>query len=345
MVLSWGDGEAPSDAEALTAGRMVLRQMGWQDHQHVLAVHRDRPNLHLHMVLNRVHPRTGRACALSHDYARLEHACRRVERAFGWPPDRGRFRPEVRDGVLTLRPMAQAHWQARVAVREAGLRPDPLSVRGPERRSGMAPLRDRLPASILSQARRQLADVVSWIGLHSGLRALGLRYLRQGGGGRVTEIGGRGAMPACHLGAAFALPRLVARFGRFRPAPPARDVPPTWGPGEEALRQAHDRARADRRERRDDLDRRHRAERGRLNDALRGIDPVIAAAFRMVLTADQRAARRAFSAVPLPRLGDHPEMTPDAGAEVSRDGRHRSLRRGCEGGPIPPMDHTRARQL
>ena len=29
VVLSWGDGEAPSDAEALTAGRMVLRQMDW----------------------------------------------------------------------------------------------------------------------------------------------------------------------------------------------------------------------------------------------------------------------------------------------------------------------------
>ncbi|WP_411840259.1 hypothetical protein [Paracoccus sp. ME4] len=98
----------------------------------------------------------------------------------------------------------------------------------------MAPLRDRLPASILSQARRQLADVVSWIGLHSRLRALGLRYLRPGGGGRVTVIGGRGAMPACHLGAAFALPRLVARFGRFpRPAGkgcPADVEPPGGGP-------------------------------------------------------------------------------------------------------------------
>ncbi|WP_411840258.1 AAA family ATPase [Paracoccus sp. ME4] len=65
----------------------------------------------------------------------------------------------------------------------------------------------------------------------------------------------------------------------------------------------------------------------------------------MVLTDDQRGARRAFSAVPLPRLGDYPVMTPGARAEASRDGRHRSLRRGCEGAPILPMDHTRARQL
>lgn len=351
VVLSWGDGEVPSDTAALAAGRMVLRQMGWQDHQHVLAIHRDRPNLHVHLVLNRVHPLTGKACSLGHDYARLELACRRTEMAFGWPPDRGRFQPEVRDGVLRLVPMPEAHWRARQAAREAGLRADPLSVRGPARRSGTAPLRDRLPASILQRARQLLADVANWAGLHAGLAALGLRYLRHGSGARVTERDGRGAMPACHLGAAFGLPRMVARLGRFRPAPTPGAVLPVAARPEDAARAAYDRARTERRARRAELGRRHKDERGGLTHALRGLDPVIACAFRLALQAEQRAARTAFRAVPLPRLADYGVMTPAPSPSVARNGRHRHLRREAQcrhadpAFPRPALDHTRARQL
>lgn len=351
VVLSWGDGEAPSDMAALAAGRMVLRRMGWQEHQHVLAVHRDRPNLHVHLVLNRVHPRTGRTCSLSHDYARLEHACRKTEMAFGWPPDRGRFRPKVRDGVLRLVSMPRAHWEARQAAREAGLRADPLSVRGPARRSGTAPLRDRLPASILGRARQLLADVVNWAGLHAGLTALGLRYLRHGSGARVTERDGTGAMPACHLGAAFGLPRMVAQLGPFRPAPEPDVVRQTRTLPDGAARAAYNRARAERRARRAELGRQHKAERGRLGHALRGLDPIVAAAFRRALQAEQCAARTAFRAIPLPRLADYGMTIPASTSWASRDGRHRHLRREAQcrqedpGFARPALDHTRARQL
>ncbi|MEE2860077.1 MAG: relaxase/mobilization nuclease domain-containing protein [Paracoccus sp. (in: a-proteobacteria)] len=351
VVLSWGDGEAPSDTAALAAGRMVVLRMGWQDHQHVLAVHRDRPNLHVHLVLNRVHPRTGRACSLGHDYARLEHACRSTEMVFGWPPDRGRFQTEMSKGVLRLVPMPEAHWRARHAAREAGLRTDPLSVRGPERRSGTAPLRDRLPASILQRAQQLLADVASWAGLHAGLAALGLRYLRHGSGARVTERDGSGAMPACHLGAAFGLARMVARLGRFRPAPTPDAVLPVVARPEAAARAAYDRARAERRARRADLGREHKAERSGLGHALRGLDPVIADAFRVALQAEQRAARTAFRAIPLPRLADYGMTIPAPTSWASRDSRHRHLRREAQCWqadptfPRPPLDHTRARQL
>ncbi|MFL2779339.1 MAG: relaxase/mobilization nuclease domain-containing protein [Paracoccus marcusii] len=351
VVLSWGDGEAPPDAAALAAGRMMLRQMGWQDHQHVLAIHRDRPNLHVHIVLNRVHPRTGKACSLSHDHARLELACRRTEMAFGWPPDRGRFRPEVTDGVLRLMPMPQADWQARHAAREAGLRADPLSVRGPARRSSTAPLRDRLPASILQRARQLLADVASWAGLHAGLAALGLRYLRRGSGARVTEKDGTGAMPACHLGAAFGWARMVARLGPFCPAPEPDAARPATARRDGAAGAAYDRARAERRERRAGLGRQQRAERGQLTHALRGLDPIIAGAFRLALQTEQRAARTAFRALPLPRLADYGMTTPTPTPWASRDSRHRHLRREAQcrqvdrAFPRLALDHTRARQL
>lgn len=32
LVLSWGDGENPTDRNALAAARLVLREMGWQQH-------------------------------------------------------------------------------------------------------------------------------------------------------------------------------------------------------------------------------------------------------------------------------------------------------------------------
>ena len=355
LVLSWGDGENPADRIALGAARVVLREMGWQQHQYVLAVHRDRRNVHVHVVLNRVHPLTGRACSLSHDYARLERACRLVELAFGWPPDRGRFCPVLNDGKLTLQPMPPAHWEARRAARAEGLRPDPPSVRGHERRSGLAPLRDRLPDALMQKAREVIGRARSWPALHDGLLALSLRYLRHGSGARIVETVTGAFMPACHLGTAFGLQRLISRLGRFRPAAPVFPAPlkpPV--PGEAAAQAAYAQARIERRQKRAIFDTAQKAEARQLRGKLRGLHPVVAAAFRLVLGEKQRAERQAFRKTPLPRLADHGLVPPalDAPPPAERQRRrHRQLlrearcRKTCPELPQSPMDHTRARQL
>lgn len=355
MVLSWGDGESPDDRQALAAAQDVLRRMGWHEHQYVLAVHRDRLNVHVHVVLNRVHPVSGKALSVSHDFARLELACRVIERAFGWPADRGRFLAEVNGGELRLAPRPKAHWDARLAARAEGLRPDPRTVRGAERRTGLAPLRDRLSTAVIEQTRRVIRQAVDWAALHAGLLGLGLRYRCHGSGARIVEAASGACMPACHLGSAFGLHQLRARLGTFRPGP-VRDPAshPAAARVHDSPRRRHALAREERRDRMADLRRAQEEERQRVAESLRGLDHRIAAAFRRVLREDQRREGEMLHAVPLPRLADY-GVGPSAAEALSpreqlgRRHRHvvRRHRALTASGQIDAeaLDHTRARQM
>jgi len=59
--LSWAPGEEVSKSEMLAAARSSLKALGLQDHQHMIVAHNDTHMAHCHVVLNRVHPNTGKA--------------------------------------------------------------------------------------------------------------------------------------------------------------------------------------------------------------------------------------------------------------------------------------------
>ena len=69
------------DREALeqVVDRM-LSDLGLEDHQAFLVAHNDTAHQHVHVMINRVHPETGKAWHPSHDYARIEKSLRHQER-------------------------------------------------------------------------------------------------------------------------------------------------------------------------------------------------------------------------------------------------------------------------
>ncbi|MET3135343.1 hypothetical protein AAKU55_005651 [Oxalobacteraceae bacterium GrIS 1.11] len=67
VVLSWPDGEAPTDGQAFDCGAHALYAVGMAGHQYVFGVHCDTSHVHLHIAVNRVHPATFKA-----------HQCRRL---------------------------------------------------------------------------------------------------------------------------------------------------------------------------------------------------------------------------------------------------------------------------
>lgn len=195
----------------------------------------------------------------------------------------------------------------------------------------------------------------NWPALHDGLGALRLRYLRHGSGARIMEIASAAFMPACHLGSAFGLHRLITRLGRFRPAAAAFAAPPMPSvPREAAALAAYALARNERRQKRAAFNTTQKAEARTLRGKLRGLHPLVAAAFRLVLSEKQRVARQAFRNTPLPRLADHglPPPALDALPPAERQRRrHRQLLREARCRKTHPelprsaMDHTRARQF
>jgi len=91
-LLSWDTSENPSLKEQMDAGREALKALGLSDHQTMIVGHTDTANPHVHVVVNLVHPETGKTASLSNDQIKLskwaeayrkergqEHLCQEYE--------------------------------------------------------------------------------------------------------------------------------------------------------------------------------------------------------------------------------------------------------------------------
>jgi len=98
LVISWRDGEHPTNTQAFEAGRAALASLGLDAYQHVMAVHREETgNDHLHVAVNRVHPETYRGAYLSKSYYALDRAMREIELRQGSERDSGRYEVRYRE--------------------------------------------------------------------------------------------------------------------------------------------------------------------------------------------------------------------------------------------------------
>lgn len=60
MSLSWHKDDRPEPQHMIDSADALLKHMGWDQHQAVLVSHNDTEHRHIHIVLNRVNPDTGR---------------------------------------------------------------------------------------------------------------------------------------------------------------------------------------------------------------------------------------------------------------------------------------------
>jgi hypothetical protein len=97
-ILSWRAGENPTDSQAFDAVSSTLTALRMHDNQWVAAVHRNTPNIHAHVAVNRVHPETFKAVSVFRDWLVLDRTCREIELQQGWLHDRGPYRIEIADG-------------------------------------------------------------------------------------------------------------------------------------------------------------------------------------------------------------------------------------------------------
>jgi hypothetical protein len=225
IILTFGEGEQPSDREIFDAGHSTVDELGASEHQYVMAIHKNRINVHLHIVCNRVHPISGLVLPTSHDFARLELACRRIENRNGWPQDRGRFECKVVDDEVLLAPQPRCHWERKTEARKLGLRPDGRAVRRLEQRTGLPPLRDLLSPKKIVWLRRSLDASKCWQDVHQTLSENGLKYEMKGPGARISRLEGPFFMPAGQIGSSYTLNGLEDRIGKFAPADTMAEKP------------------------------------------------------------------------------------------------------------------------
>ncbi len=84
LMIAWHANERPTPEAMQDVARQTLRLGGLAEHQALVMGHGDKPHPHLHILLNRVHPDTGRAWKTNHDFSRFDRIMRDLADAHGF---------------------------------------------------------------------------------------------------------------------------------------------------------------------------------------------------------------------------------------------------------------------
>jgi len=197
-VLSWKDGEQPTPEKVDFAVRYFLQLMEWKEHQAFYAVHKNTDNLHVHIVVNRVHPETLKVHRPNRgfDIDRAHLVIAKLERIQGWASEEnGVYEPSQAGNFLSL---SKRDYPKLCPVAES-------LENATGEKSAQRIARER-GLSLIKEA-------ASWRELHEGLAKVGLRFEKKGSGALVWV--GDVAVKASSVDRAFSLPRMVKRLGEF----------------------------------------------------------------------------------------------------------------------------------
>lgn len=217
MAVSWHEQEQPTDAQQIEAADYLLKALGLDEHQAVIAIHRDTAQAHFHIIVNTVHPQTGKVWSKSNDRLRVEKACREIELLQGWSHDRGRCDFDVApDGAVTLKPASKAN-QKKQADRAKGKRAKTSGDRKFEKSTGFETFEHTLTDTLRDRFAAAVSEATDWQSLHLRFQALGLRYGTHGSGARVWLLGSTEFVKASAFGARFSISKMQKRFGPYEP--------------------------------------------------------------------------------------------------------------------------------
>ena len=207
LVLSFDPSDPVDRAAMERVADRVLGRLRLHEHEAVYVSHRDREHPHMHLLVNRVHPETGRTWEMSFDYRAIQEILREEERALGLREVPGRYdrsnhaERELGDG--------------RGADRGDSQGGDGPAGAPPERRA--VALREKLRASEADFVERLRAHVPalraapSWAELEAVLAQRGLRVERERRILMITDDQQR--VTASRVAPDLAMGRLEARFG------------------------------------------------------------------------------------------------------------------------------------
>ena len=117
IVLSWPENEHPNEQQQREAIEKVLENLHDKDgrdmvsHQWQAVMHRETDNDHLHILINRVNPETGRTVSPEWSERSLHKAAREIEAAQGWKESPGLMKWDAVLGQAVITPAAEREQQ------------------------------------------------------------------------------------------------------------------------------------------------------------------------------------------------------------------------------------------
>ncbi len=262
-VLSWREGERPTPHHIEKAVDILMGEFGMENHQCIYGLHQNTDNFHLHLMLNRADPLSGRAERINKgfDIEALHRVVARIEHEQGWSrEEHGRYEVSNEGIVRSGSPEKEKNRK-------------PSRIRDAERKTGeksaLSIAQDRVPTIAL--------EAKDWQDFHGKLAEQGMEY-RLRGAGAVLLVGETPTKPS-DVDRKLGLKALKKRWGPFEsPSPglekkaapipePVNEVAQDLGFGDYAkARRLHV---AGRKEAKAELNRRIEAERSSLSERQR----------------------------------------------------------------------------
>ena len=205
FVLSWRKGEQTNRGTGRGGcGSRPPTSFRMRSHQLMYALHADTDNMHLHIVINRVHPESLKVEKINGGFDRkaIHRAVTRIEHAQGWRPEKNaRYRVNEFGEV------------ERSTSRQPKRAPQPTQQQiDQERRTG----EQSAARTAIETAGPIIKQATSWEQLHMALAHKGMRYAKQGSGATVQV--GDVHVKASTVSREATLKRIEDRLGSYRSA-------------------------------------------------------------------------------------------------------------------------------
>lgn len=201
MILSWREMELPTNEQADEAARIALAELGLSDCQALWILHQDTQNRHMHIVVNRIHPETGRAVIPANGWTKkaLERAARKIELAQGWEIERSGRYAVTPEGEIIEKTAEREDTKLSQTARDVEAH---TAAKSAERicQESAAPV---------------IREAGSWGELHQRLADAGISFERKGSGAILFVDGV--AVKASKAGRDISLSKLETRLGAYEP--------------------------------------------------------------------------------------------------------------------------------
>lgn len=201
LVMSFRAGERPDDATLMELESRLCAALGYAEHQRISVVHHDTDNLHVHITINKIHPRKHTIHNPYNDYFKLGRLCEQLEHDFNLQRDNHEPRKQ---GAANAADDMEHH---------AGV--------------------ESLLGWIRRECLQQLLDTGSWVELHNAMRDNGLMLHERGNGLVIGAIDGP-TVKASSVDRALSKSRLEALMGPFATATTDQAIVSSTGSESEA---------------------------------------------------------------------------------------------------------------
>ncbi|WP_163650662.1 TraI/MobA(P) family conjugative relaxase [Modicisalibacter sp. 'Wilcox'] len=172
----------------------ACKALGLDHHQRVSAIHHDTDNLHIHVAINKVDPKTLNNVDPSHGHYKLQSLCAEMEKRYGLEVDKGKSSQEV-----------------------GGKASDMEVHSGVQSFKGWAK-REIKPSLVLA-----LESSKGWGDFHKALSSHGVEIAPRGAGFVLRDINNHDlSMKASDLGRAFSKSSIEAKLGEYQANPQAK---------------------------------------------------------------------------------------------------------------------------